>query len=447
MLLNYGAQVNTQGAIPPLTGAVLSGQTEAVKLMLECGAQVKCGTLLLMATLWHGGKVKFVLHSCLSHMRECNKVPTSLIEFVEDMSNSLPEFVKFSDKEYYEILKLLLDYGAEGNNTLLAASMIGHTKTVEILLDYGTEVNYVQNDGISALMGASLEGHSVVVKLLLDHGAQVNMLDSKGNSALSFASLMGDIQIPFLTDDGRYSALWRGSKEEYIETARVLLNRGAEVDQKNDKEVSAQLVACSTGNIEMLKLLISHGCQIDPKGVEIAHQRNHIETVELLNMIRKHAESSKLGTSYLLQEIQKIKEQGKEMEAKLEGKLDGMHKILEKVIAANAICLNTTASQLISLRPSKTLKELMTLASKWRTIGILLDLQPEELDTIAANNNQVQECLRNMLEEWHKMTDPPPSWERLVEAVKVVHPKRAKEIHDKYCTLQHAASESKFSCH
>lgn len=220
--------------------------------------------------------------------------------------------------------KLLLKYGAEANSVLLLASVMGYTETVKILVDCGAEVNLQGIDGWSALMGASLEGHFEIVQILLDHDAQVNMLDSKGNSALIYASYLGDIQIPFLTDNGKCSALHRGSKEEYIKTVRLLLEYGAKVDMKNSKGISAQIVACSTNNTEILKVLINCGSQIDFRSVEIAKKRNYTERVDLLE--KGHTISSidakpTLDESAAFKEIKRLKEHIKRMEASFEEKL------------------------------------------------------------------------------------------------------------------------------
>jgi hypothetical protein len=38
-----------------------------------------------------------------------------------------------------------------------------------------------------------------------------------------------------------------------------------------------------------------------------------------------------------------------------------------------------------------------------------------------------------MLKEWLKMIDPPPSWEQLVDALKVIDECKAEELRRKYC--------------
>ncbi len=89
-----------------------------------------------------------------------------------------------------------------------------------------------------------------------------------------------------------------------------------------------------------------------------------------------------------------------------------------------------------SLTPRDVYRELLPLASKWNRIGILLNIKPEQLDTIKSNHpNEVEDCLLETIKEWLNGIDPPPTWEELVEAVKLVSKNRAEDIRIKYCTL------------
>jgi hypothetical protein len=49
-------------------------------------------------------------------------------------------------------------------------------------------------------------------------------------------------------------------------------------------------------------------------------------------------------------------------------------------------------------------------------------------------HNRERDCLREVLEEWLKEIDPPPTWEQVVHAVRQVDEGKAEEIHSKYCT-------------
>ena len=82
---------------------------------------------------------------------------------------------------------------------------------------------------------------------------------------------------------------------------------------------------------------------------------------------------------------------------------------------------------------SLLLRELSSLASDWKHIGVQLKIPIGQLNTIKSDNDRAKDCLLEMLEVWLKMTAPPPSWELLVEALTVVDPQKADEIRTKYC--------------
>ncbi len=67
---------------------------------------------------------------------------------------------------------------------LIAASISGHTKIVELLLSHGAQVDLRTHGGMSALMMAVVEGHTEIVQFLLEYGVQVDLQDNSGNSAL-----------------------------------------------------------------------------------------------------------------------------------------------------------------------------------------------------------------------------------------------------------------------
>ena len=84
------------------------------------------------------------------------------------------------------------------------------------------------------------------------------------------------------------------------------------------------------------------------------------------------------------------------------------------------------------------MKELYsTVPSKWRPIGIFLEIPDGELNTIAEREQgDPQKCLIAMLDVWLHRTNPPASWLDIAEAVEVVGMSDiAQQIRQKYCKL------------
>ena len=84
------------------------------------------------------------------------------------------------------------------------------------------------------------------------------------------------------------------------------------------------------------------------------------------------------------------------------------------------------ASPLLSLKSALML--LLPLASKWQTIGTLLDIDQGKLRSIKHNEQEADDRLREMLDTWLRQTDPLPSWGTLAEVVKPFDPSIAEKI-------------------
>lgn len=82
---------------------------------------------------------------------------------------------------------------------------------IKTLIDAGSDVNAIDNDGSTALIYACAhkDPNVKVIQILLDNGANINMRNTADNSALSFCY--------FNTD-------------KHLEIAKILLNAGSEYD-------------------------------------------------------------------------------------------------------------------------------------------------------------------------------------------------------------------------
>ena len=84
------------------------------------------------------------------------------------------------------------------------------------------------------------------------------------------------------------------------------------------------------------------------------------------------------------------------------------------------------------LTVKEALRMMISLASEWQNIGIILGLNEGTLATIRANYpQQATNCLREMLIIWLKQVDPRPSWEALADAVEPIDPRKAEEIRER----------------
>ena len=74
------------------------------------------------------------------------------------------------------------------------------------------------------------------------------------------------------------------------------------------------------------------------------------------------------------------------------------------------------------------------MADKWKTLGILLNLPKETLETIEVNCRDPRNCLIEMLETWLKRTNPPPTWDAIIKSVEFLGEEQlGKELREKFC--------------
>lgn len=83
-----------------------------------------------------------------------------------------------------------MEKGGNGSATpLMYASSAGHTKTVQVLIKNGANVNVRDDDGDTALAYAAVRGAPIdLVKTLLSAGADVNIKNNRGQTALMLAT-------------------------------------------------------------------------------------------------------------------------------------------------------------------------------------------------------------------------------------------------------------------
>ncbi|KAL2898586.1 Ankyrin repeat and SOCS box protein 3 [Bienertia sinuspersici] len=121
-------------------------------------------------------------------------------------------------------------------------------KEMELLHFFGASANggCLDKKATSPLIIASQAGDEAVMKLLLQTGINVGDADAEGNSALHWCLKASKVSSP-----------------EHIRILCLLLKHGARVRQKDKLGLTAVHIAAANGNLEALKVLLSH----DPDSV------------------------------------------------------------------------------------------------------------------------------------------------------------------------------------
>lgn len=130
------ASMSLTGCMTPLTSAAERGDTNAVKKLLDDGADIN-------QMVGNGG---------------------TALAWAAAMGHT-------------DIVKLLLDKGANVNfhKPLIGAAARGQTDTVKLLIEKGADVNATYSEGATALSEAAYYGQANTAKLLLEKGADFDM--------------------------------------------------------------------------------------------------------------------------------------------------------------------------------------------------------------------------------------------------------------------------------
>ncbi|NXV92463.1 ASB3 protein, partial [Calonectris borealis] len=154
----------------------------------------------------------------------------------------------------------------EGMCALHLSARHGSLESVRVLLEAGADPNEVTTEATTALFLAVENGHADIVNFLLQHGANV-----KGPHSWS-----------------GWNSLHQASFQGCTEIMKILLEKGASKECKDDFGITPLFVAAQYGKLESLRLLVSHGADVNCQAKDratpllIAAQEGHAECVELL---------------------------------------------------------------------------------------------------------------------------------------------------------------------
>jgi ankyrin repeat protein len=203
-----------------------------------------------------------------------------------------------------EMIALLLEAGADpnvvdkqGETALMSAARVGSVDSVKTLLDHGAKID--TRDPVfqqTTVMIAVRENHPAVVKLLIERGAQVNAQTRTGdapqwilpNSVPGFGHGIGIVRggLPdrgsrFLIP-GAMTPLLYAARDGRIESAKILLAAGAEIDHADANGVTPLLMAITNNHVDMARYLIDQGANV--RAVDWYGRTPLWAAVELRNM-------------------------------------------------------------------------------------------------------------------------------------------------------------------
>ena len=173
------------------------------------------------------------------------------------------------------IVQRLLAAGADADRGLLAGETVlmrctatGDPAAVEALIEHGADVDATEpENGQTALMWAAAHRQPEVARVLLAHGAAVDArtvtrVQFRGTGLRSTTSPAGATYF----DAGGFTPLLFAARHGDIDSARLLLNAGADVDDTGADGNGALALAAMSGHPRLAEFLLARGANPNADG-------------------------------------------------------------------------------------------------------------------------------------------------------------------------------------
>jgi ankyrin repeat protein len=250
-------------APPSLLDAAKAGDWSSVRELVQDGADVTArapdgATALHWASYWDDVATAELLIQAGADARAANDLGATPLWLAALNGSSA-------------MVRTLLRAGADPNSALLAgetpvmtAARTGSPEVLELLLSAGGDPNARGSRGQTALMWAASQGHDEAVGVLLRHGADVGARSDTWSQVMAVPP-HSDPANQQSVPHGADTPLLFAARVGDVESARLLLESGANASDADAWAVSATVYAAHSGFPELVHLLLSAGADPDAR--------------------------------------------------------------------------------------------------------------------------------------------------------------------------------------
>ncbi|XP_076311848.1 LOW QUALITY PROTEIN: histone-lysine N-methyltransferase EHMT2-like [Tachypleus tridentatus] len=215
---------------------------------------------------------------------------TQLEALLVALANDKLQNVRYTVKSFYASAKAgnvekilqLIALGFDPNHKfedhdnetpLHIAASSGHLVVVHLLLQAGAVFDHLTNQLYTPLMYSVEAGHTSVVEYLVKAGAQLDARGEDGMTALHLAARCGNVEIckvlldtgrinVNIQDDGGWTPVIWASEHSKPAVVRLLLERGADPNLRDNEENIALHWSAFSGCLEISQLFLDIGCDL-----------------------------------------------------------------------------------------------------------------------------------------------------------------------------------------
>mmetsp|Transcript_27117 Transcript_27117/g.38869 ORF Transcript_27117/g.38869 Transcript_27117/m.38869 type:complete len:938 (-) Transcript_27117:892-3705(-) len=315
MLIDAGCD-GTEKTVPdglsPLMNAAESGSVETLKVIMNYIKKNSADPKAEINHLSSNGLSALILASANSKKDAVIYLIDQGAELENMHDTGINALMYAAAMDSVEIVKILLEKGADinkqhanGGTALLEASAVGAKGTVALLLESGAVYKTGDDDNITPIMTASSQGHTEIVQMLIEKLKADGMTDKELIDYLNVPSHSGGTPVMFAAHFGSYNVtkyfielgveinMHAQATPAYLEKYAKQIADG-QIDTKDPNYephvdgVTALTVATQKGHLEVVKLLLEHGADVQAKDDEdrtallMAVTGNHGELATLL---------------------------------------------------------------------------------------------------------------------------------------------------------------------